>query len=181
MKTNHFLIALLLTVISQVNLAASFPKDASYDICFTPKGACTQDIIDTINKAKKTIYVQAYNFTSKSIAEALIKAHKREVVVSIILDKSQKTQKASQLNRVIEAGIPVWIDYKPAIAHNKVMIFDEETVITGSFNFTDSAQKRNAENLIIINDAKVAKTYLKNWRNRQEQSREFKNIVGDKK
>lgn len=56
---------------------------------------------------------------------------------------------------------------KPAIAHNKVMLIDGATVITGSFNFTAAAQKSNAENLLVLNDQKLADLYRANWERRQ--------------
>ena len=70
-------------------------------------------------------------------------------------------------------GIPVWVDSKVAIAHNKVMIIDGAVVITGSFNFTAAAQSRNAENLLVISDPAVAAQYRDNWRRRQAVSQRF--------
>lgn len=138
--------------------------------CFTPGQDCTYQITDHISKAKHSILVQAYNFTSKDIADALVEAKNRGVTVKVILDKSQRTQKYSLLHYIVDVGIPVWIDTKPAIAHNKVMIIDEKEVITGSFNFTDAAQKRNAENVVFITDTKLAQEYTDNWGNREHQS-----------
>ena len=74
------------------------------------------------------------------------------------------------LHYIADTGIPVWIDSKPAIAHNKVMIIDEKEVITGSFNFTDAAQKRNAENVVFITDIKLAEEFIENWQNREHHS-----------
>ena len=65
------------------------------------------------------------------------------------------------------------VDYKVSIAHNKVMILDLENVVTGSFNFTKGAQKRNAENVIVIHDAGLAQKYYDNWNARQKVSRGF--------
>ena len=67
------------------------------------------------------------------------------------------------------------IDAQHAIAHNKVMIIDGETVITGSFNFTKAAEENNAENLLVIRDKKLADQYTKNW---QEHERHSKVYVG---
>lgn len=67
-------------------------------------------------------------------------------------------------------NIDTWIDYKPAIAHNKIMIIDNRVVITGSFNFTKAAQNRNAENLLIIENHDLVKKYLANWVKRQQLS-----------
>lgn len=138
--------------------------------CFTPGQNCTHQITDQIVKADHSILVQAYGFSSKDIADALIAAKNRGVNVKVILDKSQRKQKYSLLHYIVDAGIPVWIDMKPAIAHNKVMIIDGKEVITGSFNFTDAAQKRNAENVVFISDTKLAKKYIQNWKNREQQS-----------
>jgi phosphatidylserine/phosphatidylglycerophosphate/cardiolipin synthase-like enzyme len=146
-----------------------------YQVCFTPGGNCTQEIINTINKANAQILVQAYSFTSAPIAKALVDAHKRGVDVKVILDKSQKTQRYSSAKFLVNQGIPTWIDYKVAIAHNKVMIIDNYIVITGSFNFTKAAQYKNAENLIILVNSDIAKKYRDNWYSRQHQSEKINN------
>ncbi|MCY2927499.1 MAG: phospholipase D family protein, partial [Planctomycetota bacterium] len=113
--------------------------------------------------AKQTVYVQAYSFTSAPIAKALVDAHKRSVKVLVILDKSQRTEKYSSADFVAHAGIPVQIDAAHAIAHNKIVIIDGETVITGSFNFTKGAEEKNAENLLVIRSKDLAAKYLENW------------------
>ena len=71
------------------------------------------------------------------------------------------------------AGIPVWIDADPAIAHNKVMVLDGTIVVTGSFDFTMAADTRNAENVVLIRSAEVASWYDRNWMFRQRASRRF--------
>lgn len=158
---------------SHTNLISLPTKSVSCPVihaCFTPGQDCTHQITDQISKADHSILVQAYNFTSKDIANALIEAKNRGVKVKVILDKSQRKQKYSLLHYIVDIGIPVWIDTKPAIAHNKVMIIDGKEVITGSFNFTDGAQKRNAENVVFISDTKLAKEFIENWQNREHQS-----------
>jgi phosphatidylserine/phosphatidylglycerophosphate/cardiolipin synthase-like enzyme len=140
------------------------------EVCFTPGQDCTSEIIREVNSAQHLILVQAYNFTSASIAKSLIQAKQRGVLVRVILDKSQKTQRYSASTLFVNQHIPTWIDNKPAIAHNKIMIIDDEKVITGSFNFTASAQERNAENLLVIDDSNLAKLYTENWKKRQQQS-----------
>lgn len=139
-------------------------------VCFTPGQNCTAEITEVIDTAKQSIFVQAYSFTSAPIAAHLIAAKKRGVKVNVILDKSQKTQRYSASRFLVNQHIPCWIDYKPAIAHNKIMIIDEKAVITGSFNFTKAAQNKNAENLLIIRDPALANLYLKNWQQRRAVS-----------
>ncbi len=139
--------------------------------CFTPQQYCEGQILDLIYSAKKSIRVQSYTFTSYKIAHALANMHKRGVDVQVIMDKSQfQCQYFSQRNYLIEHGIPVFEDYKPAIAHSKVIIVDDQTVETGSFNYTKAAQKNNAENVLILQDKKLAQVYLLNWQNRKSES-----------
>jgi phosphatidylserine/phosphatidylglycerophosphate/cardiolipin synthase-like enzyme len=133
------------------------------EVCFSPRGECTSAIIKELEKANNSVLVQAYSFTSAPIAEALLNAFNRGVKVEVILDKRQKTQKDSKATFFIDKGIPVMIDDKHAKAHNKLMVIDRETVITGSFNLTEAAEKKNAENLLIIHDRKLAEKYAKNW------------------
>jgi len=71
------------------------------------------------------------------------------------------------------AGIPVWIDAQHAIAHNKVMIIDGNTILTGSFNFTKAAEQQNAENLVTIHDAALAEQYTANWQKHLEHSEPY--------
>jgi phosphatidylserine/phosphatidylglycerophosphate/cardiolipin synthase-like enzyme len=138
-------------------------KPPTWEVYFSPHGGCTDVVVRELNKAKTTVLVQAYSFTSAPIAKALMNAHKRGVKVEVILDKSQRTQKYSSATFFYNSGIPVKIDAQHAIAHNKVMIIDGETVITGSFNFTKAAEENNAENLLVIRDKKLAERYIKNW------------------
>jgi phosphatidylserine/phosphatidylglycerophosphate/cardiolipin synthase-like enzyme len=103
------------------------------------------------------------NLTSAPIASALKAARDRGVDVRVILDKSQRTERYSGLTYLQHAGVPVWVDAAHAIAHNKVMVIDGDTVLTGSFNFTKAAESSNAENILRIRDAGLADAYRANW------------------
>ena len=133
-------------------------------VCFTPGADCTGVIVRELAGAKRTILVQAYSFTSASIAKALVDAKKRGVDVQVILDKSQRSERYTIATFLANADVPTFIDECCAIAHNKVIVIDVEIVITGSFNFTKAAQERNAENLLVIRDRALALRYAENWR-----------------
>jgi len=167
---------LLLFIISLV-IPAQAQEKPSWSIYFSPNGGCTDAIVRELNSAKSSILMQAYSFTSASIAKALLEAHKRGIKVKVILDKSQLTEKYSSVNFLYNSGIPTWMDSAHAIAHNKVMIIDGETVITGSFNFTRAAEEKNAENLLVIRDKALASKYIKNWKDHAEHSE----VYGGKK
>jgi len=117
--------------------------------------------------------VQAYSFTSAPIAKALLDAHKRGVQVQVILDKSQRTEKYSSADFLANQGVSTMIDANHAIAHNKVIVIDGETVLTGSFNFTKAAQENNAENLLIIRDPALAVQYAQNWDTHRQHSQPY--------
>lgn len=143
-------------------------------VCFSPGGQCTQLVEQTIAEAENSILVQAYYLSSATIVNALIAAHERGVSVQILVDRSQLSAKGSKVRLVIEKGIPISIDAVPGIAHNKVMIIDDEYVLTGSFNWTVAAEHRNAENLLLIRDRSTNKTYRDNWEQRAEKAQVIK-------
>ena len=139
-------LSILLPAEAQQNAAQS----GTFAVYFSPYGGATNAINHAIENAKESLLVQAYSFTSVPIAEALIRAHKRGVKVQVLLDKSQRTQKYCILDVLVSAGVPTLIDAAHAIAHNKVMVIDNEVVITGSFNFTKAAEERNEGQMHLV-------------------------------
>lgn len=168
------LFSFLLCVNFACNAVQEFKQTQSYivsnQVYFSPNGGGQQAIIDQIHAAKQSIFVQAYSFTNKDIVKALVEAHKRGVDVFVILDKSNKTDKYSVADLLDHFGISTYIDSQHAIAHNKIMILDKEVVITGSYNFTQAAETKNAENLLILRSDKLADTYFGNWAVHQKHS-----------
>ncbi|PWU07778.1 MAG: phospholipase D family protein [Verrucomicrobia bacterium] len=152
-------------------LPSSSISERKIDVYFSPNGGGEQAIVKELSQAKKSVLVLAYSFTSAPIAQALGQAKDRGLDVQVILDKSQKRARYSVINYLQSHGISVFIDIPHAIAHNKVMIIDGQDVITGSYNFTSSAEKRNAENLLIIrNDSQIATVYTREWHHLNNQS-----------
>lgn len=159
-------------------LAAAYPVDhpsipVQAQVYFSPQGGCTDACVAEISAAKTVVLVQAYSFTSLPIAKALKAAKDRGVDVRVILDKSQKTEKYTAADFLVNSGVPVVIDDRHAIAHNKVMVIDHATVITGSFNFTKAAEENNSENLLVLRSADLAKIYEQNWTEHAGHSEAF--------
>jgi len=141
---------------------------------FSPRGGCTDAVVNEIRQARQQILVQAYSFTSQPIAAALVEAHNRGVQVYIVLDKSQKSEQYSGADYVANSGIPTLIDSAHAIAHNKIMLIDSQTIITGSFNFTKNAEENNAENLLIIRGRPdLYQAYDNNFRHHYSHSQPY--------
>jgi phosphatidylserine/phosphatidylglycerophosphate/cardiolipin synthase-like enzyme len=132
-------------------------------VYFSPGVSCTAAIVRELANAKSSIHLQAYSFTSQWIAKALVDAEKRGVKVVAILDASNRTKNYSAADFLVHEGVETYIDSQHSIAHNKIIIIDNATVITGSFNFTKAADEKNAENLLVIPDAEIAAKYEQNW------------------
>jgi len=182
MKRALWAVALALAVTCCCVLASrrADPIPATVEaVAFSPNGGsrlgygendCADTVVEAIGHAKISILVQAYNFTSEPIAEALIAACKRGVSVKIIGDKSVPSEHGGKAAECADAGIVILIDHKHHIAHNKVIVIDDQTVITGSFNWTESAEKENAENLLVLHSDKLAAIYTANWNTHAEHS-----------
>lgn len=142
--------------------------EASVSACFTPGENCEQELLYQIRQAKSEIKILAYSFTAKPIRDALLQAHKKGVAIELVIDTEEAQDKHSVAVDLAKRGIPVFLDSSVHHAHNKVMIIDRQTVITGSYNFSASANKRNAENLVIIrNSDALARDYLENYEKRR--------------
>ncbi|HEU5047356.1 MAG TPA: phospholipase D family protein [Rickettsiales bacterium] len=163
-------IIVMITGITSSVYAFSFhegviPQDeATIEIAFSPKMGATDLVVKAIKEAKKSIHVAAYSFTSKPIAQALLDAHKHGIDVEVVVDKSQAKAKYTSATFLANVGIPVRIDYKYAIMHNKFMVIDDDLTELGSFNYTSAAENKNAENVMVIRHNKeVATAYMREW------------------
>jgi phosphatidylserine/phosphatidylglycerophosphate/cardiolipin synthase-like enzyme len=153
-RTLFFLLIFPITALAQPNAEEAF----------SPRQGASLLVIKTIEKAEKSIKVAAYSFTSKPIADALIKAYQKGIDVKIVLDKSQQKNKHSMYRYFLENKLPTRINRKYAIMHNKFMVIDEKALQLGSFNYTKSAEKSNAENVLVIRrNKKVISRYSIQW------------------
>jgi phosphatidylserine/phosphatidylglycerophosphate/cardiolipin synthase-like enzyme len=136
---------------------------------FGPWDNIERSIDEAIHDAKKQVLVQAFLLTSKKITAALVAAHRRGIEVRILADAGQLTKvESSKIPDLAAAGIPVWLETKYENAHNKIIVIDAATpdaiVITGSYNYTWTAQHKNAENILIVRrNPALAARYAANW------------------
>ena len=149
----------------------SIHVNAEGTVNFSPNGGCTDALVRRIQEARSEILVQSYSFTSRRIAGALEAAARHGVKVRVLADPSNLRERASLTRAMAAQGVDVLYDDAHAIAHNKVMVFDGRAVATGSFNFTGAAERSNAENLLILEDAGLAAVYAKNWHNHEAHSK----------
>lgn len=136
---------------------------------FSPRGGCAEAIVKEVDSARFEVLVMAYSFSCPDIANSLIAAAARGVRVTILLDRSNEAESYSQLSDLQRHKLEVLIDACHAIAHNKVIVIDHHTIITGSFNFTRQAEHENAENLLILrHNRELAALYRTNFHSHRE-------------
>jgi phosphatidylserine/phosphatidylglycerophosphate/cardiolipin synthase-like enzyme len=147
---------------------------------FSPWDDVESLVVATIDGARKQVLVQAYLLTSKKIAATLIAAKRRGIDVRVLADARQSDgTESSKLAAIAAAGVPVWLETKYQNAHNKVIVIDtgtsQATTITGSFNFTWSAQNKNAENILVVrNNPALASRYALNWERHRQEAEPYK-------
>lgn len=119
---------------------------------FSPGEGALANVLLAVNSATMSVDVAAYHFTSREVATALNTAHHRGIRVRVVVNAGDNGGLYSTVTWLQHQGIPVRLNGRYAIQHNKFMIVDGKTLQTGSFNYTTSAVTRNAENTIVIWD-----------------------------
>ena len=149
------------------------------EYAFSPDDDAAGLVERAIDTARVQVLMQAFSFTHRGIAAALIRAHRRGVDVQVIADPEQAELIGHNVLRFLVSGkVPVYADALHAAAHNKVIIIDPRderpVLITGSFNFTFAAQFRNAENLLVFRgNRELARAYRENWEQHRAHSAPF--------
>ncbi|MBU0979785.1 MAG: hypothetical protein KJ709_03190 [Nanoarchaeota archaeon] len=131
-------------------------------VCFSPEDDCVQMIIDELDKAESEIRFMIFSFTHTRIAMHLALAKENGVKVEGLMEK-QQLSKYSMHDFFIGQGISVVLENTGAFLHHKVFIIDGETVITGSFNPSENAAKRNDENVVVIKNRALAEAYIEEY------------------
>ena len=129
------------------------------EVFFSPNGGCQQAVVNEIDQARETMDIAMYFLTSREIVQALVRAKERHVQVRLVFDKSQEIQDYAKARYLIKRGFAVKFHTGEGLMHNKFAVIDGHILITGSFNWTPTADRKNEENLLIIKDAPVIKKY----------------------
>ncbi|MEM2840968.1 MAG: phospholipase D family protein [Candidatus Bathyarchaeia archaeon] len=141
---------------------ASQPSQAApsiiCEVCFSPGGGCKSKLIYWFSRANNTIHIMVTSFTLDDVGDALIYARRRGVDVKVVFEKEDLTE-YSEYGKLKDAGIQVRVDTNPALMHNKVAIIDGLITITGSYNWSRSAEEKNNENMVILRSMEVASIY----------------------
>jgi len=166
---NRFLIGMMVLCLMAL---ASLAQAADIRVYFSPNGGTQEAIVAEINKAHESIDIAMFAMTSRAIAKALIEAKDRKVKIRIALDPAQIKDKYSKSRYLTKKEIDVKYHLGPGLMHDKFAVIDDREVITGSYNWTETAEKKNTENLLMITDRDIAKKYKKEFKHIWSQSGE---------
>jgi phosphatidylserine/phosphatidylglycerophosphate/cardiolipin synthase-like enzyme len=162
----QFALALAFGAISPTQPAASVSAAAAIAVCFAPEEDCAAFAVRAIDNAEREILVAAYRLTVGSgIVGSLIRAKERGVDVRVIADKAAPCGRASGIDPLAAAGVPIWIDDRARLAHAKTMVVDGTVTLMGSYNWTRGASE-NSEDLNLVSSPTVAAAYTTHWRQR---------------
>jgi len=134
--------------------------DVRVELRFSPEGGVAERIVELLLGAQQSIQIMAYNLTLDSISEAILERAAAGVAVQGVFDEGQAQNQGSDVSRLAQAGLDVWLDGNPGLMHHKVIVVDGELVITGSYNFSRSAEERNDENVLFLFSQELAAQYL---------------------
>lgn len=136
-------------------------EGAQLQVCFAPEDGCAARVEKLIGQAQRSIRFMAFSFTSDALADALIERAQAGVNVIGVVEASQaRANSGAEYLRLLAAGVDVRLDGNPRNMHHKVMVIDDEIVITGSYNYTFFAETRNDENLLVVHDAQFAAAFV---------------------
>lgn len=157
------------------------PAAGTVEVAFSPDEGGEALVVKVIDSAKTEIRMLSYSFTSVPVVRALLAAQRRGVSVALVADernnvtedRSGKAQSA--LSALADAGVDVRTISAYAIHHDKVIVADQQTVQTGSFNYSAAAEHRNSEN-VLVNWAspRLARVYLAHFERNYRQAVPYK-------
>jgi phosphatidylserine/phosphatidylglycerophosphate/cardiolipin synthase-like enzyme len=131
------------------------------EVYFSPDDGVQKQIVRLIQGAQESIIFLAYSFTADEIADALLARAQAGVEVAGVMEGEQvQSNRGGEYDRLHGAGLDVRLDSNPNQMHHKVMIIDSQIVITGSYNFSKSAETNNDENILVLHNPQIASLFL---------------------
>lgn len=133
------------------------------EVHFSPGPSCLRAIASRLKHAAKSVDICVFTITDDRLAKEILAAHERGVLVRIITDDDKAHDRGSDVHRLAQRGVEVRVDKTEHHMHHKFAIFDDDVVVTGSYNWTRSAAEYNAENLLVTDDSRLVKPYRRRF------------------
>lgn len=126
---------------------------------FSPEDGAAARLIRLIDSADSSLDILAYSFTNNRLADAILRAQDRGVRVRMLFDEDQTHESGSDYGFLRQSGVEARLDGSPELQHNKVILVDGEVTVSGSYNFTRSADRSNDENIVIVHDPSITSLF----------------------
>jgi cardiolipin hydrolase len=136
-------------------------REVRSEAYFSPADDCAQQLAGMFRSTRDTVDVCVFTITDDRVSEAIIEAHRRGVTVRVISDDEKAFDPGSDIMRLEQAGVPVRVDRTRYHMHHKFALFDRQRLVTGSYNWTRSANDYNEENFIVTGDARLVDRFSK--------------------
>jgi len=134
-------------------------SEKSPEVYFSPGTACRDKILSLLYNARESADICVFTITDNRITGEIIKAYSRGLNIRIITDDETSLHKGSDTRLIEEAGIPIRFDNDEQHMHNKFAVFDDQTVSTGSYNWTRKAATHNIENIVVIHEPAICRNF----------------------
>jgi len=144
------------------------------ETCFAPEDGCAAQLREVIEGAERNISFMAFSFTHDGLGEAVSQRAKAGVAVQGVFETRGSDTEYSEFGRMKEQGLDVWPDGNPYTLHHKVFIIDGQTVVLGSYNFSENADEANDENMLVIHSPEIAAEFGAEFERVYAQAREAK-------
>ncbi|MBI3291422.1 MAG: phospholipase D family protein [Elusimicrobia bacterium] len=135
---------------------------AATEVYFSPPGGAAERLLKAINLSRTSITLAVYHLTSGELAAALRDAQRRGVKVRVVTDAQQADQQHSEIPFLYRHQVPIKVlggGRGQGLMHHKFAVFDGHLVVTGSYNWTASAERYNHENLVVLDEPWVARRF----------------------
>lgn len=139
--------------------APNVVHQTAVEVYFSPGEACVSAIVSTLKNAKTKVDICVFTISDDRISREIIACHKRGVKVRILSDNEKALDLGSDISTFSKEGIPTKIDMTPAHMHHKFAIVDGAKLVNGSYNWTRNAATQNHENLTIMQDARMVRSF----------------------
>jgi cardiolipin hydrolase len=149
------------------------PFDDHSEAFFSPGETCREAIIRQINGSVRELKICVFTISDDTIAEAIAFAHRKGVDVRVLTDNDKLFDVGSDIGRLAEAGVAIKVDHTSDHMHHKFMVTDQQSLITGSYNWTRSAAKFNHENIILTREPGLVKAFLKEFERLWEEMKGY--------
>jgi len=141
------------------------------DVYFSPDDGVINALVPLLESAKQSIYFLAYSFTSNQLGDIVREKAKAGLKVAGVMDADQvRSNQGTEFDPFRQAGLDVRLDGIEGLMHHKVFIIDQKIVAFGSYNFSQSAEERNDENLIIVYNPIIAHQFVLEFERIQGQA-----------